>query len=310
MNKNAFVMLNASAALVQAAGSLWPVPFDEINGFNDIARVSSDGNLYKQDDSEEGGSSETTWFGDYDEVEEPQLRDDGGLPILLNLQAGADKPIAKLGVDFDANVPDVRKDYSGKEGFCLTYGATSEVRFGLRSPALTDGSSFSATLPKAMKSQVLNVEWKDFIQTPGEAGGASVPLEEVTKALSGLDVEPTKLNDPLIFVLYQLGFAGECDGGGKQLEQFTSGVSIYDPATDSFILKEFKVVLHERSLSISGLENHVLPVRVMNLQGQVVSQARLHAAQSTLDLSHLESGLYSVSVEGRGSVVTRRFVLR
>lgn len=304
MNKNAFVMLNASAALVQAAGSLWPVPSESITS------VSSDGLLFTQDDSENGGSSNASWFGDFDVVEEPQLRDDGGLPVLLDLQAGAEKPYAKLNVDFDANVPDVRKDYSGKEGFCLTYGTTSEVKFGLRSPALTDGLSFSATLPKALKSQVLNVAWKDFVQTPGEASGASVTLEEVAKALSGLDVEPTTMNGPLIFVLYQLGFAGECDGGGKPLEQFTSGVSIYDPATDSFILKEFKVVLHERSLSISGLENHVLPVRVMNLQGQVVSHARLQAAQSTLDLSHLESGLYTVSVEGLGSVVTRRFVLK
>ena len=68
-------------------------------------------------------------------------------------------------------------------------------------------------------------------------------------------------------------------------------------------------VLNGRTLGFTGIKS-TATVEVLNSLGQVVAKGAIEGAASTLNLAHLDVGIYMVRVSGKAVNFTNKIVLR
>ena len=68
-------------------------------------------------------------------------------------------------------------------------------------------------------------------------------------------------------------------------------------------------VLNGRTLSFTGIKS-TATAEILNSLGQVVAKSAIEGDATTLNLSHLDAGIYLVRVVGKSTIFTNKIVLK
>jgi len=182
-------------------------------------------------------------------------------------------------------------DISSHPGYCLTYtldGDPMEFVLGWDESGTDDARNdvWKAPIQPTSSKATLNLSWDKFSQQ-GYAKppwAISVAKEEAVSVKIRYNGEGAGT-----FKLYQLGWSGECTGGGA--------VPIVNKVGSG---SNFAINLAGRSLSLSGFSKTVT-VQVLNLNGAIVATQTMQSA-GNMNLSNLPTGIYMVRVPALGYV--------
>ena len=70
-----------------------------------------------------------------------------------------------------------------------------------------------------------------------------------------------------------------------------------------------KAILVGRTLGFTGIKSNAT-AEVLNSLGQVVARGAINSTASTLNLAHLDAGIYMVRVVGKSANFTNKIVLK
>jgi len=190
------------------------------------------------------------------------------------------------------NSPNPYIDISSKDGYCITYtldGDALQFVAGWDESAADDPAYavWTAPIVKSTSKKVLDISWSDFSQDWKPTG--AYPLEKAKTEAVSVKIRYNGVGKGT-FVIYQLGWKGECDlTGGTVTPVITKAVN-----------SNIAVNLAGRSLSLSGFSKTVT-VQVLNLHGAVVATQTMESA-GNMNLSNLPTGVYMVRIPALGYV--------
>ena len=225
-----------------------------------------------------------------------------------------------VGETSDSNPTLAAGDASAWNGLCVTYTSDTDLLLQLGPGPISnpngkilDGegpdaepaqaiSYPTATLPASKTGNVARVAWSDFKQIPSHSSAPIIDGETAAKQLSlilfKLQSEPGSYD-------FNICAIGPKDGTCPEKCSTTSseqGIQIARGTSTA------KAILNGRTLSFTGIKS-AASAEVMNSLGQVVARGAIEGATSTLNLAHLDAGIYLVRVTGKSANFTSKITL-
>ena len=225
-----------------------------------------------------------------------------------------------VGETSDSNPTLAAGDASAWNGLCVTYTSDTDLLLQLGPGPISnpngkilDGegpdaepaqaiSYPTATLPASKTGNVARVAWSDFKQIPSHSSAPIIDGETAAKQLSlilfKLQSEPGNYD-------FNICAVGPKDGTCPEKCSTTSseqGIQIARGTSTA------KAILNGRTLGFTGIKS-TATAEVMNSLGQVVARGAIDGAASTLNLAHLDAGIYLVRVTGKSANFTSKITL-
>ena len=225
-----------------------------------------------------------------------------------------------VGETSDSNPTLAAGDASAWNGLCVTYTSDTDLLLQLGPGPISnpngkilDGegpdaepaqaiSYPTATLPASKTGNVARVAWSDFKQIPSHSSAPIIDGETAAKQLSlilfKLQSEPGSYD-------FNICAIGPKDGTCPEKCSTTSseqGIQIARGTSTA------KAILNGRTLGFTGIKS-TATAEVMNSLGQVVARGAIDGAASTLNLAHLDAGIYLVRVTGKSANFTSKITL-
>ena len=202
-------------------------------------------------------------------------------------------------------------------GLCVTYTSDADIQLELGLGPVVDSTinyaNPAVTLPAAKATDILSpngkdgnkvvVSWSDFKQPSWYDGAVKIDGETAAKQLAAihfkLQAAPGKYKFNICAVGPKDGTCPEKCGMPSPSEsiKIARGTSAVN------------AVLNGRTLGFTGIKASAT-VEVMNSLGQVVARGAIDGAASTLNLVHLDAGIYMVRVTGKSVNFTDKIVVR
>ena len=340
MDKKIVLFTSFFAVSIAVTTSFAANPFVTWNGANGNPQIQTglangtqtNGYWFFYTDKNDGGGSNVAWPAMMD----PPYYEDFG-PVILEgkglcgnavLKGGSAIEQPFVGFGFAAvgetSATDntlAAGDASAWNGLCVTY--TSDVDLLLQlgpgpisnpNGKILDGegpdaepaqaiSYPTATLPASKTGNVARVAWSDFKQIPSHSSAPIIDGETAAKQLSlilfKLQSEPGSYD-------FNICAIGPKDGTCPEKCSTTSseqGIQIARGTSTA------KAILNGRTLGFTGIKS-TATAEVMNSLGQVVARGAIEGATSTLNLAHLDAGIYLVRVTGKSVKFTNKIVVR
>ena len=291
--------------------------------------LETEGYWYSYKDNNISGSSVIVWPVSTDlfysnESLDPVIMECKGLAGTAILSKGSYEYDPYVAVGFnvvgetsDTNpAPDIG-DASAWGGLCVTYMSDTDIALELGLGETVDSTINYAnpaiTLPAAKATDYFSpngkdgnkvvVNWSDFKQPSWYDGAVKIDGETAAKQLAAIhfkiQAEPGEYNFNICAVGPKDGTCPETCGttGSEQ------GIQIARGTTTA------KAFLNGRTLSFTGIKS-TATVEVLNSLGQVVARGAIDGAASTLNLAHLDAGIYMVRVTGKSVNFTNKIVVR
>jgi len=240
------------------------------------------------------------------------------------LHQGTSATKAFIGVGFNivgetstTNNTPAAGDASSWGGLCVTYTSDVDLQLELGLGDIVDSTISYAnpavTLPAAKSADILSpngtngkkvvVSWSDFKQPSWYDGAVKIDGETAVKQLVAihfkLQAEPGEYDFNICAVGPKDGTCPEkCGIPSSEVEiKVSRSVSAA------------KAILNGRTLGFTGIKS-TATAEVMNSLGQVVATGAIENTASTLNLSHLDAGIYLVHVVGKFTNFTNKIVLK
>ena len=323
------------AASVVSASAFAAGTFETWNGVDGVYQVQTglgnetetNGIWYSYGDDNEGGASKIIWNippnPEYPRQPTDAIIDEcGGFCGTANLNKGSltNNPYAGVGflvvgeTSTTNNTP-AAGDASSWGGLCVTYTSDVDLQLELglgekidstinyTNPAVTLPAAKEASIlpPKGKNGNKVVVSWSDFKQPASYNGTIKFDGETAAKQLVSvrfkLQAEPGEYDFNVCAVGPKDGTCPE-ECGMSYSEQGTKIVH-----TGSVP----KTILNGRTLAFTGVSHAT--AEVMNSIGQVVARRTIKSMVSTLNLAHLDAGIYIVRVTGNYTY-TKKIVLK
>ena len=208
-------------------------------------------------------------------------------------------------------------DASAWGGLCITYVSDIDMRLELglgskvdstisyANPAVTlpAEKSLGAQPPYTNKGKKVVVSWSDFKQPSWYDGDVKIDGETAAKQL--VAVKFILQEDPGKY-FFNICAVGPKDGTcpekcGIPSSEVEIKVSRSVSAT--------KAILNGRTLGFTGIKS-TATAEILNSLGQIVATGAIEGDATTLNLSHLDAGIYLVRVVGKSTNFTNKIVLK
>ena len=334
LSKVATALFAASVASVSAFAT---EPFVTWNGADGNPQVQTglgnetetNGIWFSYGDDNEGGASKIIWNippnPEYPRQPTDAIIDEcGGLCGTANLNKGSltNNPYAGVGflvvgeTSTTNNTP-AAGDASSWGGLCVTYTSDVDLQLelglGEKIDSTINYANPAVTLPAAKSADILSpngtngkkvvVSWSDFKQPSWYDGAVKIDGETAVKQLVAihfkLQADPGNYDFNICAVGPKDGTCPEkCGIPSSEVEiKVSRSVSAA------------KAILNGRTLGFTGIKS-TATAEVMNSLGQVVATGAIENTASTLNLSHLDAGIYLVHVVGKFTNFTNKIVLK
>ena len=199
-------------------------------------------------------------------------------------------------------------DASSWGGLCVTYTSDIDLQLELGLGETVDSTISYAnptvTLPavKEIPGQKVVVNWSDFKQPSWYDGVVKIDGETAAKQLVAvkfkLQAEPGRYNFNICAVGPKDGTCPEkCDIYSEE-----QSIKIASRTVSA------KAILNNRTLGFTGVSHAT--AEILNSLGQVVGRGAIDDATTTLNLAHLDVGIYLVRVFGKSANFTNKIVLK
>lgn len=240
----------------------------------------------------------------------------------LDQRTSATKPF--IGVGFNivgetstTNNTPAAGDASSWGGLCVTYTSDVDLQLELglgdivdstisyANPAVTLPATKEASIlpPKGKNGNKVVVSWSDFKMPSWYDGAIKIDGETAAKQLVSvrfkLQAEPGDYDFNICAVGPKDGICPEECGISSE----ETRIPIARGTTTA------KAILNGSTLSFTGIKS-AATAEVMNSLGQVVAREAIEGATSTLNLAHLDAGIYMVRVTGKSVKFTNKIVVR
>ena len=291
--------------------------------------LETEGYWYSYKDNNNSGSSVIVWPVSTDlfysnQSLDPVIEECKGLAGTAILSKGSYEHDPYVGVGFNVvgetsetnPAPDIG-DASAWGGLCVTYMSDTDIALELGLGETVDSTINYAnpaiTLPAAKATDYFSpngkdgnkvvVNWSDFKQPSWYDGAVKIDGETAAKQLAAIhfkiQAEPGEYQFNICAIGPKDGTCPEkCSTTGSE-----QGIQIARGTTAA------KAILNGRTLGFTGIKS-TATAEVLNSLGQVVAKGAIEGAASTLNLAHLDVGIYMVRVSGKAVNFTNKIVLR
>ena len=209
-------------------------------------------------------------------------------------------------------------DASAWGGLCVTYTSDADLQLELGLGPIVDSTISYAnpavTLPAAKAPNILRasenknhgnkvvISWSDFKQPSWYNGSVKIDGTTAAKQLVAvkfkLQADPGSYNFNICAIGPKDGTCPEKCG----IPSSEVGIKFVRAVSAP------KAILNGRTLGFTGVTTAT--AEVMNSLGQVVARGGIEGAISTLNLAHLDAGIYLVRVVGKSANFTNKIVLK
>ena len=289
--------------------------------------LETEGYWYSYKDNNISGSSVIVWPVSTDlfysnESLDPVIMECKGLAGTAILSKESYEHDPYVGVGFNVvgetsetnPAPDIG-DASAWGGLCVTYMSDTDIALELGLGETVDSTinyaNPAVTLPAAKATDILSpngkdgnkvvVSWSDFKQPSWYDGAVKIDGETAAKQLAAIhfkiQAEPGEYQFNICAIGPKDGTCPEKCGMSSTRIQIARGTSAVN------------AILNGRTLGFTGIKASAT-VEVLNSLGQVVAKGAIEGAASTLNLAHLDVGIYMVRVSGKAVNFTNKIVLR
>ena len=240
---------------------------------------------------------------------------------ILDTAKNANYP-ASVGIGFSVAVKvkglygEVEKTYepdaSSWGGICVTYTSDKDLIVDLINEQTTDFGNYVAppqtNLPASETGNRAILAWPDFKQPSSYKGNTILGGEDVAKQLAAIRFfikgEPGEYKFNFCAIGPKDGTCPEtCEPPG------TTGFKNVHRSAETLKATEVKAILNGRTLGFTGIKS-TATAEVMNSLGQIVAKGAIEGATSTLNLAHLDAGIYMVRMKGDNVNFTSKIVLK
>ena len=192
-------------------------------------------------------------------------------------------------------------------GLCVTYTSDTDISLelglGEKIDSTMNYANPAVTLPASQTDKRVVVSWSDFKQPSWYDGSVKFDGETAAKQLVGvhfkIQAEPGEYE-------FRICAVGPKDGTCPEK------CGIPTPPDDIKIARgasAVSAVLNGRMLGFTGIKTSAT-AEVMNSLGQVVARGAIEGTAPTLNLAHLDAGIYMIHVTGKAVNFTNRIVVR
>ena len=224
-----------------------------------------------------------------------------------------------VGETSSTNYTPAAGDASTWGGLCITYlsdaDLTLELGLGPEVDSTINYANPSVTLPAAKAPNILRVagntnhgnkvvvSWSDFKQPSWYEGSVKIDGEQAAKQLVAVKFKLQAAPGNYDFNICAIGPKdGTCpDKCGTP----SSEVGIKTVRTVSGV----KAILNGRTLGFAGIR-FTATAKVMNSLGQIVAKGKIESTSSTLNLAHLDAGIYLVRITSKTANFSKKIVLK
>ena len=305
--------------------------FDTWNGADYVYQVQTglgnetetSGYWFKYDDGISNIDWHTYWEFPWEFIVDPIIERCGGLCGTANIGRGTSTSNSYAGFGFSivgetysTNQTLTAGDASSWGGLCVTYTSDVDLQLELGLGDIVDSTISYAnpavTLPAAKEASILPpkgkngnkvvVSWSDFKQPSWYNGSVKIDGTTAAKQLVAvkfkLQADPGSYNFNICAIGPKDGTCPEKCG----IPSSEVGIKFVRAVSAP------KAILNGRTLGFTGIKS-TATAEVMNSLGQVVAQGFIEGATSTLNLAHLDAGVYLVRVVGKSTNFTNKIVL-
>ena len=327
------------AASVTSVSAFAAEPFVTWNGADESPQIQTGlgnwtetfGYWFFYTDKNDGDGSNVMWAAAMDPpyyAFDPVIEECNGFCGTAVLKGGSaiEKPFVGFGFSVVGETSDTDHtlatgDASAWNGLCVTYTSDTDLLLQLGPGPISnpngkilDGegpdtepvqalSYPTATLPASKTGNLARVAWQDFKQIPSHSSAPIIDGETAAKQLSlilfKLQSEPGSYNFNICAIGPKDGTCPEKCG----IPSSEVGIKFVRAVSAP------KAILNGRTLSFTGV-NSTATAEVMNSLGQVIARGAIESATSTLNLAHLDAGIYLVRVTGKAVNFSNRIVVR
>ena len=193
-------------------------------------------------------------------------------------------------------------------GLCVTYTSDTDISLelglGEKIDSTMNYANPAVTLPLSKTDKRVVVSWSDFKQPPSYNGAVKFDGETAAKQLAmvrfKIQAEEGDYRFNICAVGPKDGTCPEKCGMPSAGIQIARGVSTVN------------AILNGRALGFTGIKS-TATVEVINSLGQVVMKGNINNASdnaATLNLAHLDAGIYMVHVNGKNVNFAKKIVLK
>ena len=227
-----------------------------------------------------------------------------------------------VGETSSTNYTPAAGDASTWGGLCITYlsdaDLTLELGLGPEVDSTINYANPSVTLPAAKAPNILRiagntnhgnkvvVSWSDFKQPSWYEGSVKIDGEQAAKQLVAVKFKLQAAPGNYDFNICAIGPKdGTCpEKCGIPSEE--QGIKIVSRALERAATK---AILNGRTLGFTSVKS-TATAEVMNSLGQVVAKGKIESTSSTLNLAHLDAGIYLVHVTGNAVNYANKILLK
>ena len=198
-------------------------------------------------------------------------------------------------------------DASTWGGLCVTYTSDTDIALelglGEKIDSTMNYANPAVTLPASQTDKRVVVSWSDFKQPSSYDGAVKFDGEAAAKQLAMVRF---KIQAEEGDYRFNICAVGPKDGTCPEK------CGIPTPPNDIKIARgtsAVSAILNGRSLGFTGIKTYAT-VEVMNSLGQVVARGAIEGTAPTLNLAHLDAGIYMIHVTGKAVNFTNRIVVR
>ena len=211
-------------------------------------------------------------------------------------------------------------DASAWGGLCVTYTSDLDIKleldnsltqhtlnqsgfgFGNNSDDTTCYAKPTVILPASQTGNMVKVAWSDFEQPITFKCNSKLSGEEIAKQLQSVTFRMHGGTGSYKFNICAVGpYDGTCpESCGRnditEIKKVRGGVAAM-------------AVINGRTLGFTGIKS-TAAAEILNSLGQVVAKGLIEGDATTLNLSHLDAGIYLVRVVGKSTNFTNKIVLK
>ena len=270
------------------------------------------------------------WEFPWEFVADPIIDRCGGLCGTAILKGGTTTEKQFVGFGFavvgetsDTDYTLAAGDASAWDGLCVTYTSDADLLVQLgpgpidnpngrildgKGPDAEPAQALSyptATLPASKTGNLARIAWSDFKQIPSHLSAPIIDGETASKQLSlilfKLQADSGKYDFNICAVGPKDGICPEeCGMTSEEV-----GIKVAHRTNETTTVK---AILNNRTLSFTGVSHAT--AEILNSLGQVVARGAIEGAVSTMNLTHLDAGIYLVRVVGKSVNFTNRIVIK
>ena len=280
--------------------------------------LETEGYWYSYNDNNNSGLSKISWPVPIDPIYaeqslEPVIYECKGFCGTAILDKGSYEHDPFVGVGFnivgqisETNQNPATGNASSWGGLCVTYTSDTDIALELGLGEAVDSTINYANptvkLPASKTGNKVVASWSDFKQPSWYDGTVKFDGETAAKQLAGvhfkIQAEPGEYK-------FNICAVGPKDGTCPEKCEISTeeeGIKMVRAGSAP------KAILKGRTLGFTGVSHAT--AEVLNSLGQVVVRGAIEGAASTLNLAHLDAGIYLVRVNGKSTNFTNKILLK